>query len=214
MKGCLDDEEDARKTLAATWSRVFQRFRGHNAQGVERQTAGMASYVELLTCLQLKATSRRARSGRANEAIGPSAAFVPIFARWLVARYRRLIPSRGYLGRRKPLNFKRLDTVPPEHHLMPVTAPRFLDHTGRCTDKAAVLDWALDIPRKRKRGVVKPRPITLHCPAAIIAMPRERGHNKGLRVMTTPAKSKSLPPPGETRAYPVLPLRDIVVFPT
>jgi ATP-dependent Lon protease len=31
--------------------------------------------------------------------------------------------------------------------------------------------------------------------------------------MTTPAKTKTLPPPGEQRSYPVLPLRDIVVFP-
>ena len=31
--------------------------------------------------------------------------------------------------------------------------------------------------------------------------------------MTTPSKPKTLPPPGEVRSYPVLPLRDIVVFP-
>src|SRR5215470_534196 len=31
--------------------------------------------------------------------------------------------------------------------------------------------------------------------------------------MTTPPKPRALPAPGETRAYPVLPLRDIVVFP-
>ncbi|MGZ5960272.1 MAG: endopeptidase La [Rhizomicrobium sp.] len=31
--------------------------------------------------------------------------------------------------------------------------------------------------------------------------------------MTTPAKTKALPPAGEQRTYPVLPLRDIVVFP-
>ena len=32
--------------------------------------------------------------------------------------------------------------------------------------------------------------------------------------MTTPAKpTKTLPAPGERRTYPVLPLRDIVVFP-
>src|SRR5262244_361843 len=34
-----------------------------------------------------------------------------------------------------------------------------------------------------------------------------------IRVMTTPPKPRALPAPGETRAYPVLPLRDIVVFP-
>src|ERR1700692_4657498 len=31
--------------------------------------------------------------------------------------------------------------------------------------------------------------------------------------MTTPSKPRVLPQAGETRAYPVLPLRDIVVFP-
>ena len=31
--------------------------------------------------------------------------------------------------------------------------------------------------------------------------------------MTTPSKPRALPSPGESRAYPVLPLRDIVVFP-
>src|SRR5438132_2735288 len=31
--------------------------------------------------------------------------------------------------------------------------------------------------------------------------------------MTTSSKPRALPQPGETRAYPVLPLRDIVVFP-
>src|SRR5712671_1663591 len=31
--------------------------------------------------------------------------------------------------------------------------------------------------------------------------------------MTTPTKPRALPQPGETRTYPVLPLRDIVVFP-
>ena len=31
--------------------------------------------------------------------------------------------------------------------------------------------------------------------------------------MTTPAKPRVLPQPGEIRSYPVLPLRDIVVFP-
>ena len=31
--------------------------------------------------------------------------------------------------------------------------------------------------------------------------------------MTTPAKPRALPKPGEVRSYPVLPLRDIVVFP-
>src|SRR6266545_1656164 len=31
--------------------------------------------------------------------------------------------------------------------------------------------------------------------------------------MTTPSKPRALPQPGEIRAYPVLPLRDIVVFP-
>src|SRR5689334_1339282 len=31
--------------------------------------------------------------------------------------------------------------------------------------------------------------------------------------MTTQQKPRALPQPGETRAYPVLPLRDIVVFP-
>ena len=31
--------------------------------------------------------------------------------------------------------------------------------------------------------------------------------------MTTPSKTKTLPPAGEPRTYPVLPLRDIVVFP-
>src|ERR1700753_4251583 len=31
--------------------------------------------------------------------------------------------------------------------------------------------------------------------------------------MTTPSKPRALPQPGETRTYPVLPLRDIVVFP-
>src|SRR3981189_1421670 len=31
--------------------------------------------------------------------------------------------------------------------------------------------------------------------------------------MTTPTKPRALPQPGETRPYPVLPLRDIVVFP-
>src|SRR6201747_1780520 len=31
--------------------------------------------------------------------------------------------------------------------------------------------------------------------------------------MTTPKTPRALPAPGETRAYPVLPLRDIVVFP-
>src|SRR6201989_2947681 len=31
--------------------------------------------------------------------------------------------------------------------------------------------------------------------------------------MTTPSKPRALPPPGERRTYPVLPLRDIVVFP-
>src|ERR671934_2057620 len=31
--------------------------------------------------------------------------------------------------------------------------------------------------------------------------------------MTTTPKPRALPQPGETRAYPVLPLRDIVVFP-
>src|SRR4051794_18637236 len=31
--------------------------------------------------------------------------------------------------------------------------------------------------------------------------------------MTTQAKPRALPQPGETRTYPVLPLRDIVVFP-
>ena len=31
--------------------------------------------------------------------------------------------------------------------------------------------------------------------------------------MTTSQKPRTLPAPGETRAYPVLPLRDIVVFP-
>src|SRR6266851_1550325 len=31
--------------------------------------------------------------------------------------------------------------------------------------------------------------------------------------MTTQSKPRALPQPGETRAYPVLPLRDIVVFP-
>ena len=31
--------------------------------------------------------------------------------------------------------------------------------------------------------------------------------------MTSSSKPRPLPPPGETRAYPVLPLRDIVVFP-
>src|SRR5512140_1645050 len=31
--------------------------------------------------------------------------------------------------------------------------------------------------------------------------------------MTTPPKPRALPQPGETRTYPVLPLRDIVVFP-
>src|SRR5581483_8825594 len=35
----------------------------------------------------------------------------------------------------------------------------------------------------------------------------------GFRVMTTPAKPRPPLIPGETRAYPVLPLRDIVVFP-
>src|SRR6266403_3404591 len=40
----------------------------------------------------------------------------------------------------------------------------------------------------------------------------ERDNNNGLGAMTT---AKPRPPlaPGETRAYPVLPLRDIVVFP-
>src|ERR1700740_1175927 len=31
--------------------------------------------------------------------------------------------------------------------------------------------------------------------------------------MTTPSKPRPVPQPGEVRAYPVLPLRDIVVFP-
>jgi ATP-dependent Lon protease len=31
--------------------------------------------------------------------------------------------------------------------------------------------------------------------------------------MTTPSKPRPLPKPGEVRTYPVLPLRDIVVFP-
>src|SRR5579864_5777107 len=31
--------------------------------------------------------------------------------------------------------------------------------------------------------------------------------------MTTPSKPRALPQPGEIRSYPVLPLRDIVVFP-
>src|ERR1700716_1357694 len=31
--------------------------------------------------------------------------------------------------------------------------------------------------------------------------------------MTTPSKPRALPQPGEKRTYPVLPLRDIVVFP-
>jgi len=31
--------------------------------------------------------------------------------------------------------------------------------------------------------------------------------------MTTPSKPRVLPQPGEIRSYPVLPLRDIVVFP-
>ncbi|MCL2788811.1 MAG: LON peptidase substrate-binding domain-containing protein, partial [Micrococcales bacterium] len=31
--------------------------------------------------------------------------------------------------------------------------------------------------------------------------------------MTTQSKPRPLPPPGEVRSYPVLPLRDIVVFP-
>src|SRR6201997_5367910 len=31
--------------------------------------------------------------------------------------------------------------------------------------------------------------------------------------MTTPSKPRALPKPGEVRTYPVLPLRDIVVFP-
>src|SRR5262249_13631624 len=42
----------------------------------------------------------------------------------------------------------------------------------------------------------------------------KEGHNKKrTRVMTTPSKPRALPKPGEVRTYPVLPLRDIVVFP-
>src|SRR5258707_6318608 len=36
---------------------------------------------------------------------------------------------------------------------------------------------------------------------------------KGMRVMTAKANPRPLPPLGEVRSYPVLPLRDIVVFP-
>ena len=40
------------------------------------------------------------------------------------------------------------------------------------------------------------------------------GHNeKGTFIMTTTPKPRALPEPGEARTYPVLPLRDIVVFP-
>ena len=40
------------------------------------------------------------------------------------------------------------------------------------------------------------------------------GHNKKrTQVMTTSSKPRVLPKPGEVRTYPVLPLRDIVVFP-
>src|SRR5262245_32915334 len=41
-----------------------------------------------------------------------------------------------------------------------------------------------------------------------------RGHDKkGISSMTTTPKPRALPQPGESRTYPVLPLRDIVVFP-
>src|ERR1700749_2257826 len=38
-------------------------------------------------------------------------------------------------------------------------------------------------------------------------------HRTGMTAMTTPTKPRALPQPGEKRTYPVLPLRDIVVFP-
>src|SRR6201986_3850582 len=38
-------------------------------------------------------------------------------------------------------------------------------------------------------------------------------HRTGMNAMTTPTKPRALPQPGEKRTYPVLPLRDIVVFP-
>src|SRR6185437_563415 len=38
-------------------------------------------------------------------------------------------------------------------------------------------------------------------------------HRTGMTAMTTPSKPRALPQPGEKRTYPVLPLRDIVVFP-
>jgi len=43
----------------------------------------------------------------------------------------------------------------------------------------------------------------------------EKGYNKHRKIwaMTTPSKPRVIPQPGEIRAFPVLPLRDIVVFP-
>src|SRR5262249_11896875 len=38
-------------------------------------------------------------------------------------------------------------------------------------------------------------------------------HRTGMTAMTTQSKPRALPQPGERRTYPVLPLRDIVVFP-
>src|SRR5579883_2831125 len=65
----------------------------------------------------------------------------------------------------------------------------------------------------RRTSICGLLPVTRHS-ASALQLGRDGGHtDKGIRVMTTQPKPRPLPHLGEVRSYPVLPLRDIVVFP-
>ncbi|HET7802822.1 MAG TPA: hypothetical protein VFL53_01160 [Pseudolabrys sp.] len=51
-KGCLTDEQNARKTLVSQWKRFSPQSRARCTQMVT-DMVGSQSYVELLTCLQM-----------------------------------------------------------------------------------------------------------------------------------------------------------------
>ena|SRR5215471_5402916 len=52
FQACMNDEQTARATLAASWDR-FTPSQRDNCVQTENNTGGPPSYVELLTCIQM-----------------------------------------------------------------------------------------------------------------------------------------------------------------
>src|SRR5579885_1472998 len=76
-------------------------------------------------------------------------------------------------------------------------------YAGRVSQRRLPADKHLRTPSRHKAL----------CVCAATGAGTEGTQIKGIRVMTTQPKPRPLPHLGEVRSYPVLPLRDIVVFP-